>query len=113
MKIRKKYLTVSETTEDTFIALESENLNIPEWKLDYTIKTLNEIMDWVVDMGQTQEDEPFFKALIPGLEKVTINNENETIGIVWVFNDDKVVGTLYYGDARDCAMIACSNVDKI
>ena len=45
MKIRKKYLTVSETTEDAFIALETENLNIPEWKLDYTIKALNEIMD--------------------------------------------------------------------
>lgn len=100
MKIRKKYLTASETTEDAFIALESENLNIPEWKLDYTIKALNEIMDWVVNYGQTQEDEPFFKKLMPVLEKVIIDSERETIGVVWVCDNDRVVGTLYYGDAR-------------
>ena len=112
MKIRKKYLTVSETTEDTCIIIESENLNIPEWKLNYTIKALNEIMDWVVNYGQTQEDEAFFKKLNPSLEKVTINIELETIGVVWVFNNDKVVGTLYYGDTREIMLNMINSVDE-
>ena len=99
MKIRRQYLTVTETTDKAFIDVETENLTIPTWKIDYVIEKLNEIMDLVVDMGQ--EDEPFFKKLIPGLEKVTINNENESIGVVWVFNDDRVIGALYYGCARD------------
>nr|DAH43881.1 MAG TPA: hypothetical protein [Caudoviricetes sp.] len=112
MKIREKYLTVSETTEDTFIALETENLNIPEWKFDDTIKALNEIMDWVVNYGQTQEDEAFFKKLNPSLEKVFINNELETISVSWVFNDDRVVGTLYYGAARDVILETIKFVNK-
>jgi hypothetical protein len=111
MKIRKQYLTVTETTDKAYIALDMENLNIPAWKIDYVIEKLNEIMDWVVDMGE--KDESFFENLIPGLEKVTINNEIETIGIVWVSNDDRVVGTLYYGTARDCMLDMVNSVDKI
>ena len=100
MKNRKQYLTVKETTDKAFIALETENLTIPTWKIDYVIEKLDIIMDLVVDMGQ--EDEPFFKKLIPGLKKVTINNEIGTIYIVWVSNGDKVIGTLYYGAAKVC-----------
>ena len=111
MKIRKQYLTVTETTDKAFIDVETENLTIPTWKIDYVIEKLKEIMDFVVDMGQ--EDEPFFKKLIPGLKKVTINNEIETISIVWISNDDRVVGTLYYGNARDCIVDMVNSVDKI
>ena len=111
MKIRKQYLTVTETTDKAFIAVETENLTIPTWKIYYVIEKLNEIMDFVVDMGH--EDELFFKQLIPGLEKVTINNETETISIVWIFNDDKVVGTLYYGAAKDCVVNIVNSVYKI
>ena len=111
MKNRKQYLTVRETTDKAFIALATENLTIPTWKIDYVIEKLKEIMNFVVDMGQ--EDEPFFKKLIPGLKKVTINNEIETIYIVWVSNDDRVVGTLYYGDARDCIVDMVNSADKI
>ena len=111
MKIRKQYLTVTETTDKAFIAVETENLTIPTWKIYYVIEKLNEIMDFVVDMGQ--EDEPFFKKLIPGLKKVTINNEIETISIVWISNDDRVIGTLYYGAARDCIVDIVNSVDKI
>ena len=68
-------------------------------------------MDFVVDMGQ--EDEPFFKKLIPGLKKVTINNVIETIIIVWISNDDRVVGTLYYGATKDCMVDIVNSVDKI
>ena len=100
MKNRKQYLTVRETTDKAFIALETENLTIPTWKIDYVIEKLNEIMDLVVDMGQ--EDELFFKKLMPGLKKVNINNDTENIGIVWVSNDDRVVGALYYGAAKVC-----------
>ena len=111
MKIRKQYLTVTETTDKAFIDVETENLTIPTWKIDYVIEKLKEIMDFVVDMGQ--EDEPFFKKLIPGLKKVTINNWNETISIVWISNDDRVVGTLYYGAAKDCIVDIVNSVDKI
>ena len=111
MKIRKQYLTVTETTDKAFIDVETENLTIPTWKIDYVIEKLNEIMDLVVDMGQ--EDEPFFKKLMPGLKKVTINNWNETISIVWVSNDDRIIGTLYYGNARDCIVDMVNSVDKI
>ena len=107
MKIRKQYLTVTEMTEDAFIALETENLTIPEWKLDYTIRALNEIMDWVVNYGQ--EDVPFFKKLNPSLEKVSISTESETIGIVWVFNNDRVIGTLYYGETKNSAVEIINN----
>ena len=100
MKNRKQYLVVTETTDKAFIDVETENLTIPTWKIDYVIEKLKEIMDLVVDMGQ--EDEPFFKKLIPGLKKVTIKNYIETIYIVWVSNNDRVVGTLYYGNVRDC-----------
>ena len=111
MKIRRQYLTVTETTDKAFIDVETENLTIPTWKIDYVIEKLKEIMDFVVDMGQ--EDEPFFKKLIPGLKKVTINNEIETIYIVWVSNDDRIIGTLYYGNARDCIVDMVNSVDKI
>lgn len=111
MKNRKQYLVVTETTDKAFIDVETENLTIPTWKIDYVIEKLKEIMDFVVDMGQ--EDEPFFKKLIPGLKKVTINNEIETIYIVWVSNDDRVVGTLYYGTARNCILDMVNSVDKI
>ena len=111
MKIRKQYLTVTETTDKAFIDVETENLTIPTWKIDYVIEKLNEIMDLVVDMGH--EDEPFFKKLMPGLKKVTINNWNETISIVWISNDDRVVGTLYYGAAKDCIVDIVNSVDKI
>lgn len=111
MKIRKQYLTVTEKTDKAFIALETENLTIPTWKIYYVIEKLNEIMDFVVDMGQ--EDEPFFKKLIPGLKKVTINNKNKTIGIVWVFDDDRVAGTLYYGSDKYCIADNIDSVDKI
>ena len=111
MKIRKQYLTVTETTDKAFIDVETENLTIPTWKIDYVIEKLKEIMDFVVDMGQ--EDEPFFKKLIPGLKKVTINNVIETIYIVWVSNGDRVVGTLYYGAAKDLIIDIVNSVDKI
>ena len=111
MKIRKQYLVVTETTDKAFIDVETENLTILTWKIDYVIEKLKEIMDFVVDMGQ--EDEPFFKKLIPGLKKVTINNEIETIYIVWVSNDDRIIGTLYYGNARDCIVDMVNSVDKI
>ena len=111
MKNRKQYLTVTETTDKAFIDVETENLTIPTWKIDYVIEKLNEIMDFVVDMGH--EDEPFFKQLIPGLKKVTINNAIETISIVWIFNDDRVVGTLYYGAAKDGIIDIVNSVDKI
>ena len=100
MKIRKQYLTVTETTDKAFIAVETENLTIPTWKIDYVIEKLNGIMDLVVNIGQ--EVEPFLKPFIPGLKKVTINNDIGTISIVWTSNGDRVVGTLYYGTARDC-----------
>ena len=99
MKNRKQYLTVTETTDKAFIALETENLTIPTWKIDVAINTFYEIMDFVVDMGQ--EDEPFFKKLIPGLEKVFINTENEAIGMALVVNDDRIRGLLYYGTAKE------------
>ena len=111
MKNRKQYLVVTETTDKAFIDVETENLTIPTWKIDYVIEKLKEIMDFVVDMGQ--EDEPFFKKLIPGLKKVTINNDIGTIYIVWVSNDDRVVGVLYYGTSRDCMVDMVNNVDKI
>ena len=111
MKIRKQYLTVTETTDKAFIDVETENLTIPTWKIDYVIEKLKEIMEFVVDMGQ--EDVPFFKKLIPGLKKVTINNEIETISIVWISNDDRIIGTLYYGTSRDCMVDIVNNVDKI
>ena len=111
MKNRKQYLVVTETTDKAFIDVETEHLTIPTWKIDYVIEKLKEIMDFVVDMGQ--EDEPFFKKLIPGLKKVTINNEIETIYIVWVSNDDRIIGTLYYGNARDCIVDMVNSVDKI
>ena len=111
MKIRKQYLTVTETTDKAFIALETENLTIPTWKIDYVIEKLNEIMDLVVDMGQ--EDELFFKKLMPGLKKVIINNDTENIGIVWMSNDDRVIGYLYYGYSRVCMENLCNIADKI
>ena len=111
MKIRKQYLVVTETTDKAFIDVETKNLTIPTWKIDYVIEKLKEIMDFVVDMGQ--EDEPFFKKNIPGLEKVTINNDIGTISIVWIYNDDRVLGALYYGDARDCMVDMVNSVDKI
>ena len=111
MKIRKQYLTVTEITDKAFIALDIENLTIPTWKIDYVIEKLNEIMDFVVDMGQ--EDEPFFKKLIPGLKKVSIDHDNEAIGIVWVFNDDRVLGTLYYGKSKDYMVDLFNRIDKI
>ena len=111
MKIRKQYLTVAETTDKAFIDVETENLTIPTWKIDYVIEKLKEIMDFVVDMGQ--EDEPFFKKLIPGLKKININNEIENISIVWISNDDRFVGTLYYGTARDYIVDIVNSVDKI
>ena len=111
MKNRKQYLVVTETTDKAFIDVETENLTILTWKIDYVIEKLKEIMDFVVDMGQ--EDEPFFEKLIPGLKKVTINNDIGTIYIVWVSNDDRVVGTLYYGAAKDCIVDMINSVDKI
>ena len=111
MKNRKQYLVVTETTDKAFIDVETENLTIPTWKIDYVIEKLKEIMDLVVDMGQ--EDEPFFKKLIPGLKKVTIDNVIEIIYIVWVSNDDRIIGTLYYGNARDCIVDMVNSADKI
>ena len=111
MKIRKQYLTVTETTDKAFIAVETENLTIPTWKIDYVIEKLNGIMDLVVNIGQ--EVEPFLKPFIPGLKKVTINNDIGTISIVWISNGDRVVGTLYYGAAKDCIVDIVNSVDKI
>ena len=111
MQNRKQYLVVTETTDKAFIDVETKNLTIPTWKIDYVIEKLNEIMDLVVDMGQ--EDELFFKKLIPGLEKVTINNDIGAIYIVWVSNDDRVLGTLGYGCARDCMIDLVNSVDEI
>ena len=111
MKIRKQYLTVTETTDKAFIDVETENLTIQTWKIDYVIEKLNAIMDLVVKFGQ--EVEPFLKPFIPGLRKVTINNDIETISIVWKSNGDIVVGTLYYGAAKDCIVDIVNSVDKI
>lgn len=111
MKNRKQYLVVTETTDKAFIDVESENLTIPTWKIDYIIEKFNEIMDLVVDMGQ--EDEPFFKKLMPGLKKITIDHVLETINIVWVSNDDRVIGTLYYGEAKDGIVDMINRVNKI
>ena len=111
MKIRKQYLTVTETTDKAFIDVETENLTIPTWKIDYVIEKLNDIMDLVVYIGQ--EVEQFLKPFIPGLEKVTINNDIGTISIVWISNGDRVVGTLYYGKAKDCIIDIVNSVDKI
>ena len=111
MKIRKQHLTVTETTDKAFIAIETENLTIPTWKIDYVIEKLNGIMDLVVHIGQ--EVEQFLKPFIPGLKKVTINNDIGTISIVWMSNGDRVVGTLYYGNARDCIVDIVNSVDKI
>ena len=111
MKNRKQYLTVTETTDKAFINVETENLTVPTWKIDYVIDKLNEIMDLVVNIGD--EVEPYLKPFIPGLEKITINNENETIGIVWISNGDRFVGTLYYGMARDCIVNMVNIVYKI
>ena len=111
MKIRKQYLVVTETTDKAFIDVETKNLTIPTWKIDYVIEKLNEIMDFVVDMGQ--EDEPFFKKLIPGLKKITINNEIGIISIVWISNDDRVLGTLYYGTAKDSIENTINIINKI
>ena len=111
MKIRKQYLTVSEITDKAFIAVATENLTIPTWKIDYVIEKLNGIMDLVINIGE--EVEPFLKPFIPGLKEVTINNEDETIGIVLVSNNDRLVGTLYYGTARDCMLDIINSVDKI
>ena len=111
MKNRKQYLVVTEVTDKAFIDVETENLTIPTWKIDYVIEKLKEIMDFVVDMGQ--KDEPFFKKLIPGLKKVIINNDIEIICIVWVSNNDRVAGVLYYGTFRDCMVDMVNNVDEI
>ena len=111
MKNRKQYLVVKETTDKAFIDVETENLTIPTWKIDYVIEKLNAIMDLVVNIGQ--EVEPFLKPFIPGLEKVTINNDIGTISIVWISNGDRVVGTLYYGNARDCIVDMVNSADKI
>ena len=110
MKIRKQYLTVTETTDKAIIVLETENLTIPTWKIDYVIEKLNGIMDLVVNIGK--EVEPFLKPFIPGLKKVTINTYIETISIVLVSNDDRIVGTLYYGTARDCMVDRLNSVDE-
>ena len=99
MKNRKQYLTVRESTDKAFIALETENLTIPTWKIDYVIEKLNCIMDLVINIGE--EVEPFLKPFIPGLKKVTINNDIGIISIVWISNGDRVAGTLYYGTAKD------------
>ena len=100
MKNRKQYLTVTEKTDKAFIAVETENLTIPTWKIDYVIEKLNGIIDLVVHFGQ--EVEPLLKRFMPGLKKLTINNDTENIGIVWMSNDDRVIGTLYYGAAKVC-----------
>ena len=110
MRIRKQFLAVTEVTDKAFIALETKNPNIPEWKIDYTIEKLNEIMDWVVDMGE--EDESFFKKLIPGLETVIIDRAIGTIGITELVIDDRVTGTLYYGAARDCMLDMFNGVEE-
>ena len=111
MKIRKQYLTVSETTDKAFIEVTTENLTIPTWKIDYVIEKLNGIMDLVINIGE--EVEPYLKPFIPGLKKVTINNDNETIGIVWMSNGDRVIGTLYYGTTKDFIVDMINSVDKI
>ena len=110
MKNRKQYLVVSETTDKAFIEVATENLTIPKWKIDYVIEKLNGIMDLVINIGE--EVEPFLKPFIPGLKKVTINNENETIGIVLVSNNDRLVGTLYYGTTRDCVVDMVNSVEE-
>ena len=111
MKNRKQYLTVTETTDKAFIALETENLTIPTWKIDYVIEKLNGIMDLVVNVGD--EVEPYLKPFIPGLEKIAIYNEIGTISIVLVSNGDRVRGALYYGEAKDCMVDMFNSVDKI
>ena len=111
MKNRKQYLTVTETTDKAFINIATENLTIPTWKIDYVIEKLNGIMDLVINIGE--EVEPYLKPFIPGLKKVTINNADKIIGIVWMSNDDRVIGSLYYGDTRVCIENIRNSVDKI
>ena len=43
---------------------------------------------------------------------MTIDNDEETISVMWVSNDDRVRGTLYYGKARDFMVAMFNSVDK-